>query len=110
MTPFRLLIRSLSFREDRGTELQRIPSQEWPRLLEICDRTQMTLSIGVRHREVLPDPVRDMIDKNIKSNMVRQDVLFNEYGLIASTLQEHSIGIVVLKGFTQIAPLYVPDQ
>jgi len=70
----------------------------------------MTLSIGVRHREVLPDPVRDRIDKNIKSNMVRQDVLFNEYGLIASTLQKHSIGFVVLKGFTQIAPLYVPDQ
>jgi hypothetical protein len=110
MTPFRTLIRSLSFREDRSAEFQRIPSQEWPRLLEICDRTQMTLSIGIRHREVLPDSVRDRIDKNIKSNMVRHDVLFDEYRLIASALQEHSIGFVVLKGFTQIAPLYVPDQ
>ena len=91
-------------------ELQRINSQEWPGLLEICDRTQMTLSVGFRHRGVLPDSVRDRIDQNLKSNVARHEILFNEYRLIASTLQEHSIGFVVLKGFTQIAPLYVPDQ
>ena len=102
-------VRSLHLQEDRRAELRRIDSVEWPALLKLTDQARITLPLGIRCREFLPDSIQTRIDRNLASNAVRYERLFAEYQQIADALRERSIDFVLLKGLSQMAPFYVSD-
>jgi hypothetical protein len=108
-TPLMKAVRSLHFRQDRRAELNTIDPRQWPALLELTDRSQITLPLGIRCRDYLPDSVRSRIDRNLAGNAARHELIDAEYRLIADTLRARSIDFIVLKGPSQIAPLYVQD-
>jgi Uncharacterised nucleotidyltransferase len=102
-------VRSLHFQQDRRAELRTIDPLEWPDLLRLTDRSQITLPLGIRCRDHLPEFVRRRIDRNLADNAVRHELIVAEYRLIAAALGARSIDFVVLKGLSQIAPFYVGD-
>ena len=103
------VVRSLHLQEDCRAELRRIDSAEWPALLKLTDHAQITLPLGIRCREFVPDSVQTRIDRNLASNATRYERLFAEYQKIAGALRERGIDFVLLKGLSQRAPFYVSD-
>ena len=108
--PLLKAVRSLHFQQDRRSELRGIDPSEWPALLKLTDRSQITLPLGIRCRDDLPEFVRNRIDGNLAANAIRHERIVAEYQLIAEALRAHSVDFVVLKGFSQIAPFYVGDS
>jgi hypothetical protein len=107
---FLSVIRCLHFQQDRRAELRGIAPLEWPTLLKLTDRSQLTLPLGIRCRDDLPGFVRNRIDRNLAGNILRQERIVAEYRLIADALRARSIDFVVLKGLSNIAPFYVSDS
>ena len=108
-SPLRKVIRSLNFQQDNRAELLAIQPSEWPALLQLTDRAQISLPLGIRCRDYLPQPVRDRIDDNLANNILRQNHLLDEYRLLAGLLQRQQIDFVVLKGLSHIAPYYASE-
>ncbi len=102
------VVRSLRFTGGKPCELQGVGDAEWRRLLPLTDRSQLTLPLGVRCREQLPEWVRERIDGNLANNAIRQQRIVETYHTISSTLAERGIEFAVLKGFTH-SPLYCAD-
>ena len=109
MSPLLRAVRSLHFQQDRRAELRGISPLEWPSLLKLTDRSQITLPLGIRCRDALPDFVRSRIDRNLAGNVLRHQRITAEYRLVADALRSRSIDFIVLKGLSQVAPLYVSD-
>jgi len=105
----RKVIRSLDFQQDNRAELFAIHESEWPSLLQLTDRAHITLPLGIRCRDYLPQPVRDRIDGNLANNILRQNRLLDEYRMIAGVLLGQQIDFVVLKGLSHIAPYYADE-
>jgi hypothetical protein len=108
-SPLLKAVRSLHFQQDRRAELHAIAPSEWPALLKLTDRSQITLPLGIRCRDDLPDFVRTRIDRNLAGNVLRRQRIVAEYRLVADALRARSIDFIALKGLSQIAPLYVSD-
>lgn len=106
---FRLAVQSLHFQRDRRDVLRQIGIEQWPALLRLTDRSQITLALGVRCGDFLPDSVRERIDSNLADNRARHQRLFDEYQLIAEGLHAGGVDFVLLKGLAQIAPYYLSD-
>ena len=103
------VIRSLNFGQDRRDELRSLSPDQWPALLKQTDHSQLTLPLGIRCSDYLPDSVRDRIAQNLVSNVARHRLLAAEYRLISETFRARSIDFIALKGPSQIAPLFVPN-
>ena len=108
-SPLMKVIRSLHFQQDRRDELRSVNPDQWPALLKQTDHSQLTLPLGIRCLDYLPDIVRSRIAQNLTSNAVRHRLLDAEYRLIFEAFRARSIDFIVLKGPSQIAPLYVPN-
>jgi Uncharacterised nucleotidyltransferase len=102
------VVRSLRFAGARPSDLQGISDAEWRKLLPFTDRSQLTLPLGVRCREHLPDWVRRRIDGNLANNAIRQVRIAETYKRVAAALSARGIEFIVLKGFSH-HPLYCPD-
>jgi hypothetical protein len=107
--PLMKAIRGLHFQQDRRAELRSVNPDEWPALLKQIDRSQLTLPLGIRCQEYLPDFVRSRIAQNLTSNAARHRLLEAEYRLISEAFRARSIDFIVLKGPSQIATLYVSN-
>ena len=107
--PFYKAVRSLTFAEDARAVLTEIAATEWAALLERMDRSQITLPIGERCRDFLPDTVVSRIDLNLASNARRHERLLAEYRTVAQTLNQNSVPFVILKGLSHTAPSYIQD-
>ncbi len=107
--PLMTVIRSLHFEQDCRAELRSVNPDQWPALLKQTDHSQLTLPLGIRCREYLPDFVRNRIAQNLISNTARHRLLDAEYRLISETFRARSIDFIALKGPSQIAPLYVAE-
>jgi len=103
------VIRSLHFQQDRREELNSVAPDQWPGLLKQTDHSQLTLPLGIRCRDYLPDFARNRIAQNLISNAARHRLLEAEYRLISDVFRARSIDFIVLKGPSQIVPLYVPN-
>jgi hypothetical protein len=107
-TPLLTVLRSLSLGEDRRSDLRSIPEAEWRRLLELTDRSQLTLPLAVRCRQELPQWVQERLAGNLQNNAVRHDRILASYKDIARVLSSKGVDFMILKGFAQW-PHYCDD-
>ncbi len=102
------VVRSLSFSEDRTSELRAIRESDWNALLPLTDRAHLTLALGVRAMQHLPSWVRDRISQNLADTSVRHQRIAETYEKVARTLKAQGIEFAVLKGFSHV-PLYCDE-
>jgi hypothetical protein len=99
-TPLTRLIQSLRFGDDRAYLLHDFRKEEWPRLLDLADRAHLTLPLGVRRLEYLPNTVRARISRNLGRNADRYRRAIEEVERVAEVLESQGIDFAVLKGIT----------
>jgi hypothetical protein len=102
------VLKGLRFRDPSTHELEAIPEKAWPALLDAMDRAHLTLALGARCRDSLPECVRTRIDCNLVDNALRHDRLTAAHSQIADALSLYGIEYVALKGLSQY-PLYIDD-
>jgi hypothetical protein len=123
-THFLAVLEALRFHGGSADGLRKIPENVWPAVVKATDSAHLTLALGVRCRESLPEFVRRRIENNLATNVVRYDRLVAAHSEITEALSSRSIEYVVLKGLAQWPcyaddprqrpqydiDLYVPDQ
>jgi len=102
------VIRALRFDGDYREALRGIPEAAWPRLLRIADDAQLTLPLGLRCAEFLPESVRTRVEGDLARNSGRLQLTMAAYDEMAAALNARGIEFLVLKGFTQW-PRYCGD-
>ena len=102
------VLRALSFERRSTSDLEAIPASAWPALLAALDRSHLTLALGARCRDSLPDFARGRIDRNLAANAVRHARLVEAQREIGESLRLSCIPFVVLKGLAQ-SPRYTDD-
>jgi hypothetical protein len=102
------VLKALRFHGGSTHELEAIPENAWPALLNATDRAHLTLALGVRCRESLPQSVRLRIDRNLANNRARHDRLIATHRQIGHALSLYEIDYVVMKGLSQW-PWYIDD-
>src|SRR5579863_4282886 len=95
------VVRSLSFAQDRSYELRDIPAADWPKLLPLTDRSQLTLPLAVRGRHQVPAEVQERLAGNLGNNAIRHAGILDGYRQVAGALTNEGIEFIVLKGLAQ---------
>jgi hypothetical protein len=91
---------SLHFRDDRTYLLHDVGNEEWPKLLDLADRAHLTLPLGVRRLEYLPNTARERVSQNLVRNADRYRRALEELERVAEVLEWQGIDFAVLKGIT----------
>lgn len=94
------VLEALRFHDADPEPLARVDTAGWKKLLTITDRCQLTLALGAACRELVPEPVRERLDRNLAANAERLSRLWSSQEKIAGALERHGIEFVVLKGAT----------
>jgi hypothetical protein len=102
------VLKALRFHDRSTREIEAIPESVWPALLHATDRAHLTLALGVRCRDSLPESARLRIDRNLAGNSARHRGLIAAHSQIADALSLYRIDYVVMKGLSQW-PWYVDD-
>lgn len=102
------VLQSLRFTGAQPEHLRSIGEADWRGLLRLTDRSQLTLPLGVRCRERLPEWVRARIDRDLANNAIRHKRIVDTYTTISSALRAQGIEFTLLKGFSHY-PLYCAD-
>ena len=102
------VLRSLSLGQDRSSDLRAIPDADWRNLLELTDRSQLTLPLAVRCQRELPEWVQERLAGNLQNNAIRHNRTIDAYQEVDRVLTSKSVDFMVLKGFTQW-PHYCDD-
>jgi hypothetical protein len=100
MTGLMAVIHALRFRRADPGPLRAIPGNAWRALLDRTDRARLTLPLGVRCRESLPEFVRARIDRDLANNAVRHERLRSTLREIMAALDACGVEYAVLKGAT----------
>lgn len=100
-SPLLTVVRSLSFAKDRTDDLKVFSERDWERLLPLCDKTHLTLPIGVRALHRLPEGPRQRIERNLARNKLRYARGVESYQHIAAALCKEGVEFVILKGLSQ---------
>src|SRR5437763_12558222 len=100
----RALIRALRFDNPDTEPLCALSEADWNALLEFTDTAHITLALAMRHREILPQPIRERLDRNLAGNAERTRRIQAAYLEIAAALDKNGIDWVVLKGFSHENP------
>ena len=80
----------------------------WHELLEFCDFAHLTLLLWRNCADVLPDWVRERMERNASDNAKRFNNLKRIYLELAKVLEDVQVEYLVLKGFAQY-PGYVEN-
>src|SRR5207247_1572611 len=99
------LVASLRFDRPDTKALQALDDLEWRSLLEYTDRMHVTLALASRHRDVVPEWVRERLDRNIADNAACLERDRKAYLEIASAFERAGIEVAILKGLSHDAPL-----
>jgi predicted MFS family arabinose efflux permease len=81
--------------------LHDLPDSKWDKLLESTDSIHLTLALGVRCRDILPDRIRRRIDRNLSDNAVRLRRASQTYHDLAAEFDKRGVEFAVLKGIAQ---------
>ncbi len=102
------IVNALRFHNPIPDGLATLPDRAWPDLLAALDRSHLTLALGVRCREFLPDQIRSRIDRDLAANRERYDRLVAAQVELTEAFSARRIEFVVLKGLNQW-PYYCDD-
>jgi hypothetical protein len=80
----------------------------WKKLLQFCDRTQLTLPLALSKRAQLPPEVRERIDRNVVDNFGRWEGTKQVFRQLAAAFELAGLDFLVLKGFAH-CPLFMTD-
>jgi hypothetical protein len=108
--PLPALLSALQFRRAHPEALQMLDESAWHELLEFCDLAHLTLALwrNCRDMDVLPDWVRERMQRNASDNARRFDNIKRAYLELAKALEDVQVEHLVIKGFAQY-PGYVED-
>ncbi|HEX4593708.1 MAG TPA: MFS transporter [Bryobacteraceae bacterium] len=102
------MLDALQFSSPEPAGLAKLSDEEWKKALAFTDRAQLTLPLGLKSREPLPDWVRSRIDHNLGNNAERwrrTKIAFQE---IAAAFEAEGLEFAVLKGFSH-CPNFIDD-
>jgi predicted MFS family arabinose efflux permease len=102
------VLAALRFSSPDFGPLGELSEKDWKKALHFCDRTQLTLFLGLTCREHLPEWVRARIDGNLRSNAARWELTKSTYREVAAVFEPAGLEFLVLKGFTHY-PRFVSD-
>ena len=103
------MLAALRFRSPELGPLRELSEKDWKKALDFGDRTQLTLALGLRYRDQLPDWVRVRIDGNLASNAQRWENTKQAYREVWQAFPPgNQLDFLVLKGFTHY-PRFVSD-
>ncbi len=102
------VIRSLHLATPETSGLRNITDAQWRKLLPLTDRSQLTLPLGVRCSQHLPEWVRTRIEGNLANNAIRHARIAETYQAVATALASQGVEFLVLKGFSHY-PFYSDD-
>jgi len=103
----RAVLEALRFDGD-GVRLAALDDAGYRRLLEFCDRAQLTLLLNSSRRDSLPGWVRERIDRNLAGYSRRFERLKQSLFEMADLLDDRGIEFVLVKGLAH-APDFTPD-
>ena len=101
------VMEALRFDGDRG-RLAALDEADHRRMLEFCDRAQLTLLLNSLRRDALPGWVQHRIDRNLADYSQRFERLKRSLFEMADVLDARSIEFVLVKGLAH-APEFTPD-
>src|SRR5205807_1322121 len=104
----RAVLAALRFSSPDRTGLAKLSDEDWKKALVFCDGRQLTLALGLRCREDLPDWVRSRIDGNLAASQEHWQRVKLAYGEAAAAFQDQGLEFVVLKGFSH-CPLFTDE-
>ena len=96
----RAILAALRFRSPQAELLRELDEKDWGKALAFCDRTQLTLPLGLTNREHLPDWVGSRIDSDLSKNAQRWTRIQTAYREAAEAFHAAGIECVVMKGFS----------
>lgn len=85
-----------------------VENEDWKKVMAFCDRTQLTLPVGLRCKEHLPEPARSRVDHSLARNAARWEQIKISYREAAGALESAGIQFAVLKGFSH-CPQFTAD-
>jgi hypothetical protein len=103
-----VLISALQLRGAYPEALRALDHSEWRELLEFCDLAHLTLPLWRNCNDVLPNWVRERMERNAADNANRFDNIKRVYLEAAKAFDKVHIKHLVIKGFAQY-PGYVED-
>jgi hypothetical protein len=95
------VIRALRFHGSDEEYLRDLPDNRWDKLLELTDEAHLTLALGIRCRDILPERIRLRIDRNLADNAVRFERAWRTYRGLAAEFDKRGVEFAVLKGMAQ---------
>ncbi len=103
----RAVMEALRFDGD-SVQLAALDDADYRKLLEFCDRAQLTLLLNSLHRDALPGWVQERMDRNLAGYSQRFERLKQSLFEMADVLDERGIEFVLVKGLAH-APDFTPD-
>ena len=91
---------ALQFRSPQPEFLAGMSERDWQAALHWCDRTQLTLPLGLTSREHLPDWVRSRVDSDLAKTAQRWLRVKTAYREAADAFGAAGLECVVMKGFS----------
>jgi predicted MFS family arabinose efflux permease len=91
----------LRFQGSDAQYLRELPDTSWDRLLEFTDNTHLTLALGVRCRDILPEHIRRRIDRNLEDNAARHERAAQVYRHLVAEFEKRGVEFAFLKGIAQ---------
>ena len=104
---FAAVLEALQLRGASSEALRALDDSEWPELLALCDRANLTLPLALRAYRGFPDWVTERLQRNLADSSDHFRRTQATYIEAAAALAGAGVPWIVLKGFTQ-APDFVP--
>lgn len=100
------LLDALQLQQRKMQPLRELREDQWRDLLEFCDTSHLTLSLGQLPSTEMPQWVVDRLERNLADNALRYKKIQTVYLEAATALHHAGVEHIVIKGFTQ-SPDYV---
>ena len=104
----RAVLVALQFRSQQVDLLAELSEPDWRAALAWCDRTQLTLPLGLTSREYLPGHARLRIDRDLQRTAQRWERTKAIYRETTASFEAAGLECVVMKGFSHW-PRFVGD-
>ena len=102
----RVALELLSFSPRQDGAAAELPRCDWRSMLQFCDRTQLTLSVGLRGHTRLPPSVLDRTERNLAQNTGRWERIKQVHLRLSAALESAGLEFLCLKGIQPLPFVY----